>query len=104
MPIPHSSPLHEGRARWWVTLILAAVILVPCVVAFGSKFQKLIAVFQNSADGAFAITPIVNYILATLGFFCMLCWATYNGMFREMERPKHHFLDTEEELDRDMKR
>jgi hypothetical protein len=31
---------------------------------------------------------------------CLLVWATRNGMFRNIEKPKYDMLDREEELDR----
>ena len=45
------------------------------------------------------MAPILNYLLASAGFFCMLLWAAWNGMFRDMERPKTEFLDNESRLD-----
>ena len=50
-------------------------------------------------NGAFAVTPIVNYLLAGLGFLCMLGWAACNGMFHDIEQPKRTMLETEQQLD-----
>ncbi|MCA9204894.1 MAG: cbb3-type cytochrome oxidase assembly protein, partial [Planctomycetales bacterium] len=56
-------------------------------------------VFQGEADGVFAITPMLNYILASAGFFMLLLWATANGMFHDIERPKDRMLQNEQFLD-----
>jgi hypothetical protein len=42
----------------------------------------------------------MNYLLASLGFFCLLLWAAAQGMFRDIESPKHEMLAHEELLDR----
>ena len=44
-------------------------------------------------NGAFAITPMVNYLLASLGFLCLLLWATRNGMFRDIESAKERLRE-----------
>ena len=87
--------------RGWITLILAVLILVPSMMGFVAKFIEFINTFRGEADGAFAITPMVNYALASLGFLCMLIWATLNGMFRDIESPKDTMLVREAFLDRD---
>ena len=46
------------------------------------------------------VAPIANYLLASLGFFCLLLWAAARGMFRDIERPKYDMLAQEEALDR----
>ena len=87
--------------RTWITLILAVLILVPSMAGFIAKFIEFIHTFRGEADGVFAITPMVNYTLASLGFLCMLIWATYNGMFRDIESPKETMLVREAFLDRE---
>jgi hypothetical protein len=42
----------------------------------------------------------VNYLLASIGFLCMLIWAAANGMFRDIEQPKYRMLEVEEQLNR----
>jgi len=42
---------------------------------------------------------MVNYLLATTGFFCLFGWALIHGMFREIEGPKQRMLETEAWLD-----
>lgn len=79
--------------------LAAVVILVPCLYGFGSKFVELVALARGDADGAFAIAPIVNYLLASAGFLLLFGWAAFNGMFRDIEQPKHMMLDNERRLD-----
>lgn len=80
----------------------ACVVLLflgPCFLGFGSKFIELIHVFQGDAEGAFAVAPIVNYLLATTGFLFLLGWAAVNGMFHNIEQPKQDMLAREAALD-----
>lgn len=87
------------KIRIIVTAVLALLILVPSMLGFADKFRQLIILCQGNTDGAFAITPVVNYLLASFGFFCLLCWAALNGMFRDVEKPKRQMLETEAMLD-----
>lgn len=83
-------------------VIKAGVVLLflgPCFLGFGSKFIELIHVFQGDAEGAFAVAPIVNYLLATTGFLFLLGWAAVNGMFHNIEQPKQDMLAREAALD-----
>ena len=75
------------------------MILVPSLLGFANKFREFILIFRGDVDGVFAITPIVNYLLASLGFFFLFCWAICHGMFRDIERPKYAMLETERQLD-----
>jgi hypothetical protein len=88
----------------WLTLLFAAAVLIPSLYGFSGKFIEFVAVFRGESDGVFAVTPIVNYLLATLGFFCLFGWAILQGMFSDIERPKQTFLETEEWLDRQLAR
>jgi len=83
-----------------VTLLLAVLILIPSGYGFVGKFIELIHVYRGEPGGAFAVAPIMNYLLASLGFFCLLLWAAARGMFRDIESPKHEMLAHEELLDR----
>lgn len=83
-----------------VTLLLAVLILIPSGYGFAGKFFELIRVYRGESDGAFAVAPMLNYLLASLGFFCLLLWAAARGMFRDIENPKHEMLAHEEMLDR----
>jgi len=93
------SPITPSRRQFFITIILAVVILVPSVWGFGMKFIEFIALFRGSPEGVFAISPITNYLLASLGFFCLLCWAIAHGMFSDVEKPKYTMLETERFLD-----
>jgi nitrogen fixation-related uncharacterized protein len=92
--------MNASRRKTMVTLAFAVIILIPSMLGFGAKFLEFIHTFRSQSDGAFAITPMVNYLLASLGFLCMFIWATLNGMFRDLERPKEIMLERERELDR----
>src|SRR4051794_22135667 len=82
-----------------MTLLLAVLILLPSGYGFAGKFIELIHVFRGEPGGAFAVAPMMNYLLASLGFFCLLLWAAAHGMFRDIESPKHQMLAHEEMLD-----
>src|SRR6516165_4394544 len=93
------SKTSPGRRHVWVTALFAVAVLIPSLYGFSGKFIEFVAVFRGESDGAFAVTPIVNYLLATLGFFCLFGWAILQGMFSDIERPKHAFLEQEAWLD-----
>lgn len=88
---------NQTALKW---LIISLVILGPCLVTFGGKLQMLIAVFRGQAEWAFAVTPVVNYILASIGFVLLFLWAILNGMFSHLEEPKLTMLTNERMLDR----
>ncbi len=92
----------KGNARRTslITLVLAVVILVPSLFGFGSKLIEFFVLFGTDTEGIFAISPLTNYLLASAGFFMMLCWAAFNGMFRDIEQPKYDLLEVEEKLNR----
>ena len=90
---------NASQARGIVTLIFAVIILVPSMLGFGAKFLELVHTLRESPDGAFAVSPMLNYLLASMGFLCLLLWAVFNGMFHDLERPKHTMLETEHQLD-----
>ena len=90
---------REGRKHGWIAISFALIVLPMSLYGFGAKFIEFIAIFRGDTDGAFAISPITNYLMASLGFFCLLCWATFQGMFRDVERPKSEFLEREAALD-----
>ena len=73
-------------------------MILTLIPPFG-KGLDYIHTFQGASDGAFAITPMVNYLLASAGFFCLLVWATVNGMFQDIEQPKHTMLEHDAALD-----
>ncbi len=91
------------RAQNIVVAIMAVVILGFCAFGFGSKFIELVRLVLDSdsaaAEGVFAVAPLVNYLLASAGFLCLLGWAATQGMFHDIERPKQTMLDQERDLD-----
>lgn len=93
--------LRAARRQWRVTILMAIVILIPSMYGFVGKFVELVRLFREPENmaGAFAIAPITNYLLASLGFLCMLVWASRNGMFRDVESPKEMMLAHEFQLD-----
>ena len=93
---------YPGASVWQsrLTWIFAIIILIPSMYGFIGKFIELVHVYRGAPGGAFAVAPIMNYLLASAGFFCMLIWATRNGMFKDIENPKHSFLENEQKLDR----
>lgn len=90
---------RSARRRSHITLILAILILIPSLWGFGSKFVEFLATYRGEVDGAFAITPIVNYLLAGMGFLLLFAWGVLNGMFHNIEKPKYTMLENEERLD-----
>lgn len=99
MTEPQTIPSRGARWAWIVTIVFAVLILIPSMLGFVMKFRELVALTNGDTDGGFAITPVVNYLLASLGFFCLLLWAARNGMFRDIEHPKYVMLQQEKELD-----
>ncbi len=90
---------RTSRAQVISTIAFALVILVPSLLGFANKFREFILLYRGDVDGVFAITPIMNYLLASLGFFCLFFWAIYQGMFRDLEAPKFTMLENERKLD-----
>ena len=90
-----------SRRQAWVTAAMAVLILIPSMYGFVGKFVEFVHIYRGAGGGEFAVAPILNYLLASAGFFCMLLWAAWNGMFRDIEKPKVDFLDNEALLDRD---
>lgn len=92
-------PLSPNEWQFRITILLAVLILIPSGYGFIGKFIELVNVAKGEAGGAFAVAPIMNYLLASIGFFCLLLWAAGQGMFRDIENPKYQMLDREAELD-----
>jgi nitrogen fixation-related uncharacterized protein len=97
------TPEQEKRRRLrksrMTTIFFALIILIPSSMGFGKKFMELVALTKGEVDGVFAISPVMNYLLASVGFFFLFCWAIANGMFGDIEQPKKAFLETERMLD-----
>lgn len=87
--------------RWQnrVTVILAILILLPSMYGFVGKFIEFVHVFRGVPGGQFAVAPMLNYLLASMGFFMLLLWAATNGMFNNIEQPKYTMLENEARLD-----
>ncbi len=94
-----SSTRKDRSVAWTITIVFGVLILIPSMLGFVMKFGELMTLTGGSSDGGFAITPVINYLLASLGFFFLLMWAAVNGMFRDLERPKYLMLENERELD-----
>jgi hypothetical protein len=89
----------SSRGRRIVMILMAAAVLVPSLFGFGTKFLEFIALYRGDVEGAFAISPILNYLLASLGFLFLFGWAMLSGMFRDIEEPKYAMLENEARLD-----
>lgn len=87
------------RAQRWMTLVFALAVLIPSGYGFTRKFLELLALTRGGSDGVFAISPVLNYLLTSVGFFFLFCWAILGGMFGDIERPKYAMLETERMLD-----
>ena len=92
-----STPLQPWRP--WIRALIALALLLPCLWGFGSKFRELVILCRGDVEGAFAITPIINYLCASIGFLLLLGWGAMNGMFRDVELPKYTMLEHEAQLD-----
>ncbi len=88
------------RGVYIATAIIGVVVLIPSMVGFINKLFEFAHVAKGAPEGMFALTPIINYVLASMGFFCLLLWAAMQGMFRDVEGPKDVMLAREEQLDR----
>ncbi|MCL6502093.1 MAG: hypothetical protein K6T86_05365 [Pirellulales bacterium] len=94
-----SSLAPRSRAARWTALGLALLILLPSLWGFGTKFAELVDLARGQGEGTFAVSPVVNYLLASLGFLLLFGWAAVNGMFHDVERPKLLLLEREQMLD-----
>jgi hypothetical protein len=100
LPAARSAPSGGSGRLSPVTLgVMAVLVLGVSMAGFGTKLYELVRTYQGEVDGAFAVAPLVNYLLATTGFLLMLGWAAFNGMFHDIEAPKHAMLDNERRLD-----
>lgn len=98
MPENQTQP-RSPRGVMLATVILGVIILLPSMAAFVNKFYEFAHASSQNADGAYVITPIINYFLASCGFFCLLMWAAIHGMFHDIEAPKRTMLAREQDLD-----
>jgi hypothetical protein len=96
---PKNTRNRPSRAHRWTVTVLAIIILTFSMYGFGDKFVQFVLVARGEPDGVFALTPIINYLLASFGFLCLIGWAAANGMFHDIERPKYVMLENEQRLD-----
>ncbi|MCC7476419.1 MAG: hypothetical protein IT425_13575 [Pirellulales bacterium] len=94
---PQQLPRRDSRVA-----LATAITFIPIVIlagaSFGFKFYELVTVALKEPDGVFAVTPIINYLLAGIGFLFMMGWAAKNGMFHDIEQPKRDMLAIEDRL------
>lgn len=85
--------------RFLFHVLAVSFFLVPAGIGFTVKYLDLLILFGSGEEGAFAVVPIMNYLLSSLGFFMLFFWAVKHGMFRDIEKIKYTMLQTEKELD-----
>jgi hypothetical protein len=94
-----------SRGQNIAVALMAVVILGFCFYGFGSKFIEFLYLVlsddEAAAEGVFAVTPVLNYLLASMGFLCLLGWAATHGMFHNIEQPKQTMLEVDAWLDAD---
>ena len=83
----------------WLTWFFSAMVLIPTILGFANKFLDLVLVVQGDEDGAFAVTPIVNYLFATAGFLCLFVWTATQGALQNLDSPSHTMMENERRLD-----
>jgi cytolysin (calcineurin-like family phosphatase) len=82
-----------------VNVLFALAILLPSLWGFSMKFREFVMLARGDVEGVFAVTPVMNYLLASFGFLLLFGWAAANGMFHDIEKPKQTMLENEERLD-----
>ncbi|MBS0206093.1 MAG: hypothetical protein JSS49_24635 [Planctomycetes bacterium] len=92
------SDTKKHRTHWMVW-VFSALVLIPTILGFANKFLDLVLVVQGDEEGAFAVTPIVNYLLATAGFLCLLIWTAMQGAFENLDGPSQTMFENEQRLD-----
>lgn len=88
-----------SRTKVVTVMIMTVIIVVPAAYGFGARMLEFIRTYASADGGGFAIVPILNYTLVSIGFICLLVWAVAHGMFRDIEKPKHTLLEQEDRLD-----
>lgn len=58
-----------------------------------------VAMTDEATEGAFALMPILNYLIVSLGFMLLFTAAVMRGMFHNIEQPKQDMLIQEELLE-----
>jgi hypothetical protein len=67
--------------------------------AVPEKLERRHISTTEAEDGGFAVAPILNYLLVSLGFLLLFLAAIAHGMFRDIEQPKRDMLAHEQFLD-----
>ena len=85
-------------------VIFMLIFFVPAGVGFSVKLYEFAVTAMTRSegrfeDGRFALVPLLNYLLVFGGMACLLVWAIFNGMFRDVEAPKYTMLENERRLD-----
>ena len=90
----------DSRLKTTVLVLVTVAIVGPGAYGFISKFVEFVRTLRTVEGGGFTIVPIMNYLLVTAGFVCLLMWAIKHGMFRNVEGPKYDMLKQDEEINR----
>lgn len=90
----------ESRGKTILLIVITLCILLPGGYGFIEKFIQFVRTLNTEEGGGFTIIPIMNYLLVTAGFVCLLVWAILHGMFRDIEGPKYTMLEREQDIDR----
>ena len=80
-------------------IVIGLAVIIPSAPGFIDKLVQFFKLAQEEEGGGFALVPIMNYLLVAIGFICLMVWATINGMFRQIEKPKYTMLEQEEAID-----
>lgn len=89
-----------SRKKNLVLWIISVGIILPGAYGFIENFIQFIRTLRTVDGGGFTIIPLLNYMLMTAGFVCLLIWGVLRGMFRDIERPKYSMLEREAMLER----
>jgi hypothetical protein len=90
---------NRSRLRIAINVLFALAILLPSLWGFSMKFREFVLLARGDVEGIFAVTPVINYLLASMGFLLLFGWAAANGMFHDVELPKRTMLENETRLD-----
>ncbi len=90
----------SSRKKNIVLWIISVGVIVPGAYGFIDKLIQFIRTLRTVDGGGFTIIPILNYLIMTAGFVCLLLWGVFRGMFRDIEQPKYSMLEREALLDR----
>jgi hypothetical protein len=94
--------ISKGHKTFLIIFIL--IFFLPAGMGFAEKlylFAKTAGADPEGRfeDGRFALIPLANYLLVFAGMLCLLVWAIYNDMFKDVEAPKYTMLENERKLD-----